>query len=97
MGYRINYSKVVAQANFIADCAKELSARSGQLNAMEQNIRSAWKGQASDAFISRVLTLRGEVDRTSRQMADLASTIKTSADKIQREDEEAQRRAAALK
>ena len=97
MGYRINYSKVVSQANTIADCAQQLSAQSGHLTVMEQNIRSAWKGQASEAFLSRVLTLRGEVDRTRQQMANLASTIRTCADRIQREDEEAQRRAAALK
>ena len=97
MGYRINYSKVVSQANTIADCADSLSVQSNQLAAMEQNIRSGWKGQASETFLSRVSMLRGEVTRTKQQIAALASTIKTCADRIQREDEEAERRAKALK
>jgi len=97
MGYRINYARVVSQANTIAECAQELSAQSNQLNMMEQRVRSAWKGPASETFLSRVLTLRGEVDRTRQQMANLAATIRQNADRIQREDEEAQRRAAALR
>ena len=97
MSYRINYPKVISQANVIAECADRLSVQSNQLTVMEQNVRSGWKGQASDKFLSRVVTLRGEVTRTRLQMAELASTIRTCAERIQREDEEAQRRAAALK
>ena len=97
MGYRINHSKVISQANSIADNASELSKQANQLMAMEQSIRSAWKGQASDAFLARVSALREEVNTARSQMANLASTIKTCADRIKREDEEAMRRAAALK
>jgi len=97
MGYRINYSKVISQADSIAGCANELSKQVNQLSDMEQSIRSTWKGQAADAFISRVSTLRGEISRTKDQIASLAKTIKDCADRIKREDEEEQRRAAALK
>ena len=97
MGFRINYSKVISQADSIADCAKELSTQSSQLFTMEQTIQSAWKGEASGAFLSRVITLRGEVDATRRQIDDLATTIKDCAKVIQRAEEEAERNAAALK
>ncbi len=97
MRYRINYSKVISQANSIADDASELSAQIKLLEQMEQDCRSVWKGQAADAFIAKLSTLRSEMNRTKSQMSNLASTIKYCADRIQREDRQAKERAAALK
>lgn len=97
MKYRINYSKVISQANSIADDATELSAQIKILEQMEQDCRAAWKGQAADAFISKLNTLRTEMSRTKNQMSTLASTIKYCADRIQREDQQAAERATALK
>lgn len=97
MKYRINYSKVISQANSIADDAAELSAQIRILEQMEQDCRAAWKGQAADVFISKLSTLRTEMNRTKNQMSTLASTIKYCADRIQREDQQAAERASALK
>lgn len=97
MKYRINYYKVISQANDISNDAEKLSAQAKMLTQLEQECRSVWKGQAADAFILRLSTLRGEMERTVSQMSSLASTIKYCADRIQREDQEAERRAAALK
>ncbi len=97
MKYRINYSKVISQADSIAEDATQLSAQIKQLTQMEQKCRSIWKGQAADAFIAKLSALRYNMSRTGTQMSNLASTIKYCADKIQREDQEAERRAAALR
>lgn len=97
MGYRINHAKVVSQAHSIAENAASLSAQIKLIAAMEQDCRSAWKGEAANVFISRLSSLRSNMERTRSQMSNLASTIKYCADRIQREDEEAARRAAALK
>ena len=97
MAYRINYSKVISQANSIAGDASELSAQIRILEQLEQECRSAWKGQAADAFIAKLRTLRSEMYRTKSQISSLASTIKYCADRIQREDRQAEERAAALK
>ncbi len=97
MKYRINYSKVVSQANSIAGDASELFAQIKVLEQMEQDCRTVWKGQAADAFIAKLSTLRSEMNRTKSQMSNLASTIKYCADRIQREDRQAEERAAALK
>lgn len=97
MAYRINYSKVISQANSIAGDASELSAQIRQLEQLEQDCKSIWKGQAADAFIAKLRTLRSEMNRTKSQMSSLASTIKYCADRIQREDRQAEERAAALK
>lgn len=97
MKYRINYSKVISQANSISDDASQLSSQIKLLEQMEQDCRAVWKGQAADAFISKLSTLRSEMNRTRSQMSNLTSTIKYCADRIQREDREAEERAAALK
>lgn len=96
MKYRINYSKVISQANSIGNDAAELSAQIRLLEQTEQDCRSAWKGQAADAFIAKLRTLRTEMNRTKNQMSNLSSTIKYCADRIQREDRQAEERAQAL-
>lgn len=97
MKYRINHSKVISQANSIGDNADQLNAQIKLLNQLEQECRACWKGEAADAFISKLSQLRNEMTRTKTQMTNLASTIKYCADRIQREDQEAERKAAALK
>ena len=97
MKYRINYSKVISQANSISNDASELSAQIRLLEQMEQECRSAWSGQAADAFIAKLRILRSEMSRTKSQISSLASTIKYCADRIQREDRQAEERAKALK
>lgn len=96
MKYRINYSKVISQAESIAGDASELSAQIKMLEQMEQDCRTSWKGQAADAFIAKLSALRSEMSRTKNQMSTLASTIKYCADRIQREDRQSEERAAAL-
>lgn len=96
MGFRINYSKVISQANDIAGDASQLDAQIKYLAQLEQDCRSVWKGEAADVFLAKLSELRGEMTRTKNQMTTLASTIKYCADRIQREDEEAARRAAEL-
>ena len=97
MKYRINYSKVISQANSISGDANQLAAQIRLLDQMEQECRTVWKGEAADIFISKIRSLRSEMNRTKSQMSDLASTIKYCANRIQREDREAEERAAALK
>lgn len=97
MKYRINYSKVISQADLIAGDALELSTQIKLLEQIEQDCRTAWKGQAAEAFIAKLSTLCSEMSRTKSQMSNLASTIKYCADRIQREDRQAEERAAALK
>lgn len=96
MKYRINYSKVIAQAQTISNQADQLSAQIQQLAQVEQTCGTVWKGQAAEAFVSQLRLLRDEMNRTRRQIANLAATIRYCADRIQQEDQEAQRRAAEL-
>lgn len=97
MTFRINHSRVVSQANTIANLANSLTAEINRLNAMEQHLRSVWTGQTSNVFRSRVSAMRTELNMQRQQMANLAATIRRTADAIQRADEEAARRAASLR
>lgn len=97
MRYRINYSKVISQANAITNETSALSTQIKVLEQMEQDCRTVWKGQASNAFVEKIRILRNEMTRTKNQMSGLASTIKYCADRIQREDRQAAERASALK
>lgn len=97
MKYRINHSKVISQANAVASDADEFSNLIKLIEKMELDCKSVWKGQAADAFIAKLSTLRAEMNRTKKQMSSLASTIKYCADRIQREDYEAEKKAALLK
>ena len=96
MKFRINHSQVIRQANSIAGDASDLAGQINLLDQLEQDCRSVWKGESADAFIAKLRDLRNEMNRTQKQMNKLASTIKICADRIQREDEEAARRAAEL-
>lgn len=96
MKYRINYSKVVSQANSIQNNANQLNEQIKLLNELEQECRSSWKGGAADTFLSKLNQLKGEIEKSKKQMSNLASTIKYCADRIKHEDEEAEQRAQAL-
>lgn len=97
MAYRINHAKVISQADSIAEGAFELAAQVRALEQLEQDCSKIWQGQAADVFIRKLNALRSEMFRTKKQMTDLASTIKYCADRIQREDRQAEEKAAALK
>ena len=89
MRYRINYSRVVSQAQEISGYAERLSSQAEAITQLEQECKQVWRGDAASAFLNKLETLRGEIDKTSRQ-------IKSCADRIQHEDEEAAKRAAAM-
>ena len=97
MSYRINYSKVISQANSISDNASELATQIRILEQIEQECTAVWKGQAANAFMAKVRALRNEMNITKNQISTLASTIKYCADRIQYEDKRAEELAATLK
>lgn len=96
MRCRIDYSKVISQADSIEGNAAEIADQIKQLEQMEQDCRSVWKGEAADAFLAKLSVLRDEMSKTRKQVYTLASTIKYCARRIQREDEEAAEQAASL-
>lgn len=97
MRYRINYSKVISQANQVAELARELTAQINALTAIEDKCRTVWQGEAANTFAAKVAAMKAELIRERRKIDNLASTIKYCADKIYNEDRRAAEMAASLK
>lgn len=88
-GYRINYNKVVSQANDIKDLSSDLGREITNLENLLAQIKREWYGPASDAFQKQLLMLIADMKTTKYNMSSVSSTIKNVAKRIQKEDEEA--------
>lgn len=89
MANRINYSKVVSQANDIKDLSTDLGREISDLENLLAQIKREWYGPASDAFQKQLLILIADMKTTKYNMSSVSSTIKNVAKRIREEDEEA--------
>ena len=96
-GFRINYSRVISQANEINDLSSELSREISKLENMMNDVNSNWKGPASDTYQKQLSKLISSMKNTKSKMASVSQTIKTVAKRIQTEDEKAAEKAKKLK
>ena len=85
--YRINYNKVVGQANQISDLASDLNNEIAKLEGLLDRIKREWYGPASEAFQGQLLSLIADMKTTRYNMNSVSTSIKNVASKIQREDE----------
>lgn len=91
--FRINYDKVISQADSIEDLAGDLQRRITELNDLQSLVRKEWVGPASSAFQRKLSTLISEMRSTQSDMDSVASKIKKTARSIQKEDERLAREA----
>lgn len=89
MANRIDYSKVVSQANDIKDLSTDLGCEVSDLENLLAQIKREWYGPASDAFQKQLLMLIADMKTTKYNMSSVSSTIKNVAKRIREEDEEA--------
>ena len=89
MANRINYSKVVSQANDIKDLSTDLGREISDLENLLAQIKREWYGPASDAFQKQLLMFIADMKTTKYNMSSVSSTIKNVAKRIREEDEEA--------
>lgn len=89
MANRIDYSKVVSQANDIKDLSTDLGREISDLENLLAQIKREWYGPASDAFQKQLLMLIADMKTTKYNMSSVSSTIKNVANRIREEDEEA--------
>ena len=85
--FRINYSRVISQANQINTLSGDLNREIANLENLLSQIKSEWKGPASEAFQRQLLMLIADMKTTKYNMSSVSSTIKNVAERIQREDE----------
>lgn len=85
--FRINYNKVVQQANEMSDLSRDLNSEIGKLENLLAQIKREWYGPASDAFQKQLIMLIADMKTTKYNMSSVSSTIKNVANRIQKEDE----------
>jgi len=85
--FRINYNKVVRQANEMSDLSRDLNGEIGKLENLLAQIKREWYGPASDAFQKQLIMLIADMKTTKYNMSSVSSTIKNVANRIQKEDE----------
>lgn len=86
-GFRINYNKVVRQANTMSELSGDLDKEIKNLDNLLSSVRSNWKGPASTAFQNHLSILIADMRQTKYSMSSVSSTIKNVATRIQQEDE----------
>jgi len=86
----------MSQVASIEEDAEQLYAEIKQLRQLEENTHTIWKGEASNKFNNKLSQLVYNMQRTYKQMIDLAYTIKYCANRIRNEEEKEKERAAAL-
>ena len=91
--FRINYDKVISQADSIEDLAGDLRRKISDLTNLQTLARKEWVGPASTAFQKKLSTLISDMKSTRSDMDAVASKIKSTARSIQREDERLAREA----
>lgn len=84
---RINYDKVIAQADSMQDLADSLKNRIDDLMNLQTSLRTSWVGPASTAFQKKLSTLITDMQQTRSDMNSVVSKIKTTATAIKKEDE----------
>ena len=85
--YRIDYSRVVSQANDIDGLAESLSSEILKLENLLAQVKQEWHGPASTAFQVQLTKLINDMQATKDSMSSVSCTIKDAAKQIQREDE----------
>ena len=89
MANRINYNRVISQANDIKDLSNDLGREITDLENLLAKIKREWYGPASSAFQNQLLILIADMKTTKFNMSSVSSTIKNVANRIREEDEEA--------
>jgi WXG100 family type VII secretion target len=94
--FRINYEKVVEQANEMSDLARDLGDRIAAMEDLLSRVKSEWHGPASEAYQNQLIMLIADMKTTKYNMSSVSTTIKNVADRIQREDERLAEQAEAV-
>lgn len=94
--FRINYSKVISQANDIEALSRNLDTHIQYLEDLMGQIRTTWKGSASETFLRQCELLKIDMHQRSQDIQDVSNRIKRVANRIHQEDLEAAERARRL-
>jgi WXG100 family type VII secretion target len=92
---RINYERVLGQANEIEGLGGDLQRVVSDLQTLMSEIPSSWKGDASSAYLKECEDLKVKMQNTSQNIKNVSQNIRTIARIIHDEDERMARVASA--
>lgn len=97
MQIRIDYDRVVRQANELGNIASDLDRVNSELQNIISETDANWDGEASEVYKKRCFSLSDYVRELSRDMNRVSSTIKEVADIIREADERANEIASRMR
>lgn len=86
-GFRINYSRVISQANSINNLSHDLEREIRRLEEVLADVKKNWVGPASQVYQKQLLMLIADMKSTRFKISSVSSTIKNVANRIKSEDE----------
>jgi WXG100 family type VII secretion target len=88
----IKYNKIRSCANEIRNSSSDLNKQLLNLKKLQANVKKSWCGPAADEFLKHLNQLINDVTSTKRKMENVSSTIRNTANEMQRDEEERERR-----
>lgn len=84
--FRINYQRVISQANSMNNLSSDLGKEIQRLEEILTDAKANWVGPASQAYQKQLLLLIADMKSTKFKISSVSSTIKNVANRIQKED-----------
>ena len=83
----INLDKAYAQAAGMAQCADGIAQQNKKLNSLIEDLRKAWQGETSLAYIRKLEELSEVLGKEAKSCNNAATAFRAKIDEIKRAEE----------
>lgn len=87
-----NYNKAIAQANRLDGIAKKMkNAANRDMQGILNDVSRAWKSDSAPQYVRKGEKVKGNIQTSSKNLEEIASTIRTIAERVRDAELEAWR------
>ncbi len=87
-----NYNRAIKQARELDGVASKLrSAAHNDMDTVLNEVRNAWKSDSAPNYIRKGEKVRGDIEKTAKNLNNIAAAIRTIAERVRRAELEAWR------
>ena len=87
-----NYNKAIAQANRLDGIAKKMkNAANRDMQGILNDVSRAWKSDSAPQYVRKGEKVKGNIQTSSKNLEEIASTIRTIAKRVRGAELEAWR------
>jgi len=87
-----NYNKAIAQANRLDGIAKKMkNAANRDMQGILNDVSRAWKSDSAPQYVRKGEKVKGNIQTSSKNLEEIASTIRTIAKRVRDAELEAWR------